>query len=51
MRNYFYLCSPENFKMKTLQPVIVTLMLFCISLTMQAQYVIVSGGGNSIGPS
>ncbi len=37
--------------MKTLQPVIVTLMLFCMSLTMQAQYVIVSGGGNSIGSS
>ena len=40
----------QQFIMKTLQPVIVTLMLFCMSLTMQAQYVIVSGGG-SIGSS
>ena len=37
--------------MKTIQSVISTLMLFCITLTMQAQYVIVSGGGSSIGSS
>ena len=37
--------------MKTIQSVISTLILFCISLTMQAQYVIVSGGGSSIGSS
>ena len=37
--------------MKVLLSFISTLILFCISLTMQAQYVIVSGGGNSIGSS
>jgi len=41
----------RNFKMKTFQSVISTLVLFCISLTMQAQYVIIGGGGNSIGSS
>ena len=40
----------QLFVMKTLQPVILTFVLFCIALTMQAQYVIVSGGG-SIGSS
>ena len=37
--------------MKVLLSFISTLMLLCVSLTMQAQYVIVSGGGNSIGSS
>ncbi len=36
--------------MKTIQSVISTFILFCIALTMQAQYVIVSGS-NSIGSS
>ena len=36
--------------MKTLQPVIVTLMLFCMSLTMQAQVVVVNGSINGYTP-